>query len=82
MEVVAGAAGLRGRGFTPGAGGLLQQMQATRVVRCDEAAWRFLGLSLAGYNVLITLALTAVAGWAVWRSLRTQRYDLSDARTR
>ena len=41
-------------------GGLLQQMQNTRVVRCDEAAWRFLGLSLAGYNVLISLALAAV----------------------
>jgi disulfide bond formation protein DsbB len=32
-------------------------------VRCDEAAWRFLGLSLAGYNVLISLALAAVAAW-------------------
>ena len=44
-------------------GGLLQQMQNTRVVRCDEAAWRFLGLSLAGYNVLISLALAAAALW-------------------
>jgi disulfide bond formation protein DsbB len=33
------------------------------VIRCDEAAWRFLGLSLAGYNVLISLALAAVAGF-------------------
>jgi disulfide bond formation protein DsbB len=33
------------------------------VVRCDEAAWRdpFGLLSLAGYNVLISLALAAVA---------------------
>jgi disulfide bond formation protein DsbB len=44
-----------------GGGGLLQQLQTTRVVRCDAAAWRFLGLSLAGYNVLISLALAAVA---------------------
>jgi disulfide bond formation protein DsbB len=45
-------------------GGLLQQMQQTRVVPCDEAAWRFLGLSLAGWNFLISLALagTAIAG--------------------
>jgi disulfide bond formation protein DsbB len=42
-------------------GSLLQQMQRTRVVPCDEAAWRFLGLSLAGWNVLISLALAAVA---------------------
>jgi disulfide bond formation protein DsbB len=48
-----------------GAGGsLLQQMQQTRVVPCDEAAWRFLGLSLAGWNFLISLALagTAIVG--------------------
>jgi disulfide bond formation protein DsbB len=62
-----------GAGFTPGAGGLLQQMQTTRVIRCDEAAWRFLGLSLAGYNALITLALSAIASGAVWLSLRTKR---------
>ena len=36
---------------------LLKQLGRSRVVRCDEAAWRFLGLSLAGYNVLISLAL-------------------------
>lgn len=42
-------------------GGLLQRLQHIRIVRCDEAAWRFLGLSLAGYNVLISLALAAIA---------------------
>jgi disulfide bond formation protein DsbB len=42
-------------------GSLLQQMQKTRVVPCDEAAWRFLGLSLAGWNALVSLALAAVA---------------------
>ena len=45
--------------------------RTTRVVRCDEAAWRFLGLSLAGYNVLISLALAAIALWgaaAAWKS--------------
>jgi disulfide bond formation protein DsbB len=42
-------------------GNLLQQMQIARVVRCDEAPWRFLGLSLAGYNALISLALAGVA---------------------
>jgi len=47
------------------AGSLLQQMETTSVVRCDEAAWRFLGLSLAGYNVLISLALAAIALWGI-----------------
>ena len=40
------------------------------MVRCDEAAWRFLGISLAGYNVLISLALAAVAGWGILASRR------------
>jgi disulfide bond formation protein DsbB len=52
------------------AGGLLNTLQSISVVRCDEAAWRFLGLSLAGYNALISLALAAVAAWGAameWR---------------
>jgi disulfide bond formation protein DsbB len=40
---------------------LLRQIQTTSVVRCDEAAWRFLGLSLAGYNALISSALAVIA---------------------
>jgi len=48
----------------PGTGGsILKQLESLNVVRCDEAAWRFLGLSLAGYNVFISLALAAVAAW-------------------
>ena len=47
----------------PGAvGDFLSQLETTRVVSCTEAAWRFLGLSLAGWNVLISLALAAFAG--------------------
>jgi disulfide bond formation protein DsbB len=44
---------------------LLRQLNSVHVVRCDAAAWRFLGVSLAGYNVLISLALAAIAGWAL-----------------
>jgi len=46
-------------------GPLLNQLQSIRVVRCDEAAWRFLGISLAGYNVLISLLLAAIAAWGL-----------------
>jgi len=42
-------------------GDFLNQLQSTRVVSCTEAAWRFLGLSLAGWNVLISLGLAALA---------------------
>jgi disulfide bond formation protein DsbB len=31
------------------------------VVRCDQPAFRFLGLSMAGWNVLIALKLTALS---------------------
>ena len=44
-----------------GAGGLLNRLQTINITRCDEAAWRFLGLSLAGYNALISAALAIVA---------------------
>jgi disulfide bond formation protein DsbB len=42
-------------------GSLLDQMNQTRVIRCDEAAWRLFGISLAGYNALIAAALTLFA---------------------
>ena len=54
------------------AGGLLKNLQTSRVVRCDEAAWRFLGLSLAGYNALIALALAGIAALGGLTALRQQ----------
>jgi disulfide bond formation protein DsbB len=47
------------------AGTLLQRLDTVKVVRCDDVQWRFLGLSLAGYNVLISLLMAAIAGWGV-----------------
>ena len=41
-------------------------------IRCDEAAWRFLGLSLAGYDVLVSLALALVALWGAKAALALQ----------
>jgi len=57
-------------------GDLLSSLTNLTIVRCDEAAWRFLGLSLAGYDVLISLALTAIAAWgatAAWRTGQASR---------
>jgi disulfide bond formation protein DsbB len=54
-------------------GGLLQSLQSIHVARCDDAAWRFLGLSLAGYDVLISGALAVIAGWGFWAGLRQSR---------
>jgi disulfide bond formation protein DsbB len=56
-----------------GAGGLLNRLQTINITRCDEAAWRFLGLSLAGYNAIISLALTVVAAVGAWSAARRAR---------
>ena len=57
-----------------GSAGLANRLESFNVVRCDDAAWRFLGLSLAGYNALISVALAAIAAWAAaveWRARTT-----------
>lgn len=36
---------------------LLRDLEASNVVRCDEAPWTFAGLSFAGWNVVASLVL-------------------------
>ncbi len=52
------------------AGDLLARLDSVKVVRCDEVQWKFLGLSLAGYNVLISLLMAAIAAWGIVRLQR------------
>jgi disulfide bond formation protein DsbB len=52
-----------------GQGSLLNRLQNIHIVRCDEAAWRMFGISLAGYDVLISLLLTALAAFGFKRTL-------------
>jgi disulfide bond formation protein DsbB len=52
------------------ASNLLERLDTVKVIRCDEVQWRFLGLSLAGYNVLISLLMAAIAAWGIGRSAR------------
>ncbi|MEH2523492.1 MULTISPECIES: disulfide bond formation protein B [unclassified Bradyrhizobium] len=52
------------------AGTLLQRLDTVKVIRCDEVQWRFLGLSLAGYNVLISLLMAAIAAWGMMSAKR------------
>ena len=47
------------------AGNLLERLDTVKVVRCDEVQWRFLGLSLAGYNVLISMLMALIAVWGI-----------------
>ena len=52
------------------AGTLLERLDKVKVIRCDEVQWRFLGLSLAGYNVLISLLMAAIAAWGFAGSIK------------
>ena len=48
----------------------LHQLQTIRVVRCDTVAIRILGLSLAGWNVVVSLVIAAIAASGFARMLR------------
>ena len=51
----------------------LRQLQTIRVVRCDAVAIRILGLSLAGWNVVVSAAAAAVALIGLRRSRSPMR---------
>ena len=52
---------------TGGLSGGLPDLSNARVVRCDEAPWRFLGLSFAGWNLAISMMIAALAFHALRR---------------
>ncbi|WP_265500730.1 disulfide bond formation protein B [Paracoccus beibuensis] len=41
---------------------LMSRLQAAPVVRCDEVAWSFLGISMAGWNAIFSAGLAVL--WA------------------
>jgi disulfide bond formation protein DsbB len=50
-----------GESLTSSAGNLLNDIQHIKVIKCDEAALRFLGISFAGWNVVASVLLMAIA---------------------
>ena len=59
-------------GETPiqwGEGGLAQELENAQVIRCDEAPWRFLWLSFAGWSAAISALLAAAAAWGATKRL-------------
>jgi disulfide bond formation protein DsbB len=46
-----------------GEGGIVD----TPVIRCDEASWRFLGLSFAGWNAVVSSCLAVIAAFGATR---------------
>ena len=39
---------------------LMNQILAAPIVRCDDIAWQLAGISMAGWNALISLTLAAL----------------------
>jgi disulfide bond formation protein DsbB len=63
-----------GESLTTSAGNLLNDIQHIKVIKCDEAALRFLGISFAGWNVVASVLLMAMAfgaASAAWARSRT-----------
>src|SRR5512145_2645164 len=48
---------------------LRRMLLGQKVVRCDEIAWSLFGISMAGYNFLLSLALAGFAFIAAWNLL-------------
>jgi disulfide bond formation protein DsbB len=52
---------------------LRAQIMAAPVIRCDQVAWSLFGISMAGYNILISLALAAIAFISARRAIGPSR---------
>jgi len=49
---------------------ILADIMATPLIRCDEVQWSFLGISMAGWNAIVSLSVSALIAWL---SLRRPR---------
>lgn len=50
-----------GQSLSTSAGSLLNDIQGIKVMKCDEASFRFLGISFAGWNVVSSVLIMALA---------------------
>jgi disulfide bond formation protein DsbB len=64
--------GATGGNISGDVGDLLNDLAATRPPACDEAAGRFLGLSFAGWNVVVSAVFVAVATRAAFKRGRIE----------
>lgn len=49
---------------------LLKGLEAPLPPRCDEASWRLMGLSLSGYNAIVSACLSGLGAVIVMRALQ------------
>ena len=47
-------------------GGSLAEIMSTPLIRCDQVQWAFLGISMAGWNAILSLGSAIVILWLVW----------------
>lgn len=52
---------------------LREHLLQAPIVRCDEVAWSLFGISMAGYNVLASLALSGGCVWLQRATLKTTK---------
>ena len=52
---------------------LRMQILATPVVKCSEAAWSLFGISMAGYNAILTFALAVYSFMSVKKGLEDDK---------
>lgn len=57
-----------GEGVAAAQANLLEALQNTRIVPCDTAAWRFLGISMAGWNAIVSQGLSLTSAYGFWRA--------------
>src|SRR5579871_3184425 len=62
-----------GSGAAQSTADLLNQLKNIHVVSCTEASWRFLFLSFAGWNAVVSIVLVATAIWGAFRPLAPER---------
>lgn len=51
----------------------LTNIDAARVIPCDAVQYRFLGISLAGYNALVSLAIVALLVFSIVKQAQGRR---------
>ncbi len=62
----AGPQACTGPGFDPHKSFIAAAL-ATPMIRCDAAAWTLFGVSMAGYNAVISTMIGGGALWLLWR---------------
>jgi disulfide bond formation protein DsbB len=51
---------------------LLKQLMKVPLIRCDQVQWAFLGISLAGWNAILSLSGAAAVLWLTLSARRSR----------